>query len=157
MKPRHVLVFGLLGCALVASGLAIYIKRDYLFSVSDSSGSPQLDWRKLGELDYVGGKVSADLQSLDGTIVKIPGFMVALEDSSQNVKEFLLVPSPQACIHVPAPPSNQMVYVHFENGKGSPPQSGPIWVEGTLKISPKKHAYGEASFELIAKEITPYK
>lgn len=125
-----------------------------------SSGGPSLngvevDWRLLGEMDYITGKSSSELQALNGKAVKIPGFMVPLEDEMNSVKEFLLVPSPQACIHVPPPPPNQMVYVRMK--KGHPVANGPIWVYGTLNLVTKKSMYGEASFELVGDAIEPYR
>lgn len=130
-----------------------------LFSVFSSGGAAlngvEVDWRLLGEMDYISGKSSSELQALSGKPVKIPGFMVPLEDNQSEVTEFLLVPSPQACIHVPPPPPNQMVYVKMK--KGSSMASGPIWVYGTLNLVTKRSMYGEASFEVIGDLIEPYK
>ena len=80
--------------------------------------------------------------------------MVPLEDNQRKVTEFLLVPSPQACIHVPAPPPNQMVYVKMK--KGVPAADGPIWVYGDFEITLKQSQYGEASFELTGDYVEPY-
>jgi len=43
--------------------------------------------------------------------VRIPGFITPLEIDGENVVEFLLVPYVGACIHVPSPPGNQIIYV----------------------------------------------
>lgn len=114
----------------------------------------EVDWRLLGEMDYITGNVGKELKVLDGEQVRIPGFMVPLEDDAQSVTEFLLVPSPQACIHVPAPPPNQMVYVKMK--KGTDAAIGPIWVFGKLKLTTKKSIHGDSSFELIGERIEPY-
>lgn len=116
----------------------------------------EVDWRQLGEMDYITGKSPASLQALNGKNVKIPGFMVPLEDEQRSVSEFLLVPSPQACIHIPPPPPNQMIYVKMKR-RGTEAAFGPIWVYGTLNLVTKKSMYGEASFELIGEEIEAYK
>ena len=34
-----------------------------------------------------------------------------MDEYADEVKEFLLVPDPLACIHVPPPPPNQIIYV----------------------------------------------
>ena len=116
----------------------------------------EVDWRLLGEMDYVTAKSSSpELEALNGKLIKIPGFMVPLEDSQKAVTEFLLVPSPQACIHVPPPPPNQMVYVKMKTG--GEVAFGPIWVYGTLNLVTKKSIYGEASFELIGDRIETYR
>jgi hypothetical protein len=126
-----------------------------------SGGGPtnagtEVDWRLLGQMDYVTAKSSSpDLDALNGKEIRIPGFMVPLEDTQKSVSEFLLVPSPQACIHVPPPPPNQMVYVKMP--KGTEVAFGPIWVHGVLNLVTKKSIYGEASFELIGDSIEPYR
>lgn len=127
------------------------------FFKGGSRGGPatELDWRALGEMDYLANKPSEVLSKASGTRVKIPGFMVPLEDNQRLVTEFLLVPSPQACIHVPAPPPNQMVYVRMK--KGVPAAYGPVWVYGEFKISTQKSQYGEASFELVSDFVEDYK
>ena len=114
----------------------------------------EIDWRLLQGLDYVTGAAPKELQSLDGKMVKIPGFMVPLEDNSKLVTQFLLVPSPQACIHVPPPPPNQMLLINFK--EGTDVLYGPIWVHGVLRIAPKRTMFGEASFEVEATLTEPY-
>ncbi len=55
-------------------------------------------------------------QDLDGKLITIPGFVIPLEGDDKKVTEFLLVPFLGACIHVPPPPPNQIVYVKYEGG-----------------------------------------
>jgi len=117
----------------------------------------EVDWRLLGEMDYVTGKMPAELQSLDGKEVKIPGFMVPLEDNQKAVTEFLLVPSPQACIHVPPPPPNQMVLINMDASANAKVEFGPIWVVGKLSLKSKRHMYGESSFQMNGFKIEPYR
>lgn len=121
---------------------------------SRGGNADEVDWRNLAELDYTTMVAPDPLQKHNNTRVKIPGFMVPLEDNSQKVTEFLLVPSPQACIHVPAPPPNQMVYVKMK--EGVPAAFGPIWVYGEFKIITKKSQYGDAAFELTGDAVEPY-
>ena len=115
----------------------------------------EVTWELLGQMDYISGKTSDELKSLNGGMVKIPGYMVPLEDSDKHVSEFLLVPTPQACIHVPPPPPNQMVYIKMT----TPTETayGPIWVYGKLSLTPKKHMYGESSFEMEGNAIEVYR
>jgi hypothetical protein len=51
------------------------------------------------------------VETLNNQMVKLSGFLVTLEGDGKAVSEFLLVPFFGACIHVPPPPSNQMVLV----------------------------------------------
>lgn len=122
-----------------------------------ASNAVEVDWRQLGELDYISGKAPAELSALEGKLVKIPGFMVPLEDNQKAVTEFLLVPSPQACIHVPPPPPNQMVLVDMNRDANAKVEFGPIWIYGKLSLIPKRHLYGESSFTMKGEWIEPYR
>jgi hypothetical protein len=146
-------IFGVLILSMI-TGAVIY---QHTSGRSGLSSGVEVDWRLLGDMDYITGKSTSELQALSGKVVKIPGFMVPLEDSQKEVTEFLLVPTPQACIHVPAPPPNQMVYVKMRMGSNTQVAFGPIWVYGVLNLVTKKSMYGEASFELVGEMIEPYK
>jgi len=132
----------------------------FLFSSVGSLGpinAPELDWRALRDYDYIKGEAPASLKALDGQMVKMAGFMVPLEDDMRNATEFLLVPTPQACIHVPPPPPNQMILVDMQSGHETKVTSGPIWIYGTLKLVAKKHQYGESSFQMSGLQVEPYR
>ena len=63
------------------------------------------------------------VHELDGQKVRLPGFVVPLDFEDTEISEFLLVPYFGACIHVPPPPSNQIVYVKTVAGY---PLSGAV-------------------------------
>lgn len=155
MKKKSNLIYLVIGsCFAFLLGVGVYL----LVNSSPSGlAKDEVDWRNLGELDYITGKAPDTIKKFDGQKVKIPGFMVPLEDNMKNVSEFLLVPTPQACIHVPAPPPNQMVYVKMKEGHRAEVPFGPIWVHGQLNIVTKKSMYGDASFELVGEVVEPYK
>jgi hypothetical protein len=153
MKKTNWMILAGLILILLAAGIALLQNKDRL----GSGNYKEVDWQDLGELDYVSGSAPQKLKDLDGKDVRIPGFMVPLEDDSKAVKEFLLVPSPQACIHVPPPPPNQMVLVEMEEGSEATVAYGPIWIYGTLSLKSKKHMYGESSFTMQGRKIEPYK
>ena len=69
---------------------------------------------------------------LNNKHVKIPGFVVPLDTSGDTIKEFLLVPFFGACIHVPPPPSNQIVHVTFDNPISMGNTYDAVWIEGIL-------------------------
>lgn len=72
------------------------------------------------------------VEALNNQEVKIPGFVVPLEGDDETLTEFLLVPYFGACIHVPPPPSNQIVYVKFEEGVPVDSLYDAVWIHGTL-------------------------
>jgi hypothetical protein len=140
---------------LIGGSAAFLMGVLFFIFTRNSNLSTEIDWRLLGDMDYVTGNVTGELGTFNGQKVRIPGFMVPLEDNSRKVTEFLLVPTPQACIHVPAPPPNQMVHVKV-NGDGIPTAFGPIWVDGTFKIVTTKSIYGESAFEMVVDSVEPY-
>ncbi|GIB53907.1 hypothetical protein VCSRO93_1047 [Vibrio cholerae] len=93
---------------------------------------------------------------LNGSRVKIPGFVIPLEGDDQKVTEFLLVPYFGACIHVPPPPPNQIIYVKFP--KGAPVQElwDVIYVIGELKTESLSHDLAETAYTIIGTEIAEY-
>jgi uncharacterized protein len=94
---------------------------------------------------------------LDGQIVKIPGFVVPVDYDDKQVSQFLLVPYFGACIHVPPPPSNQIVHVATGGYGPSPAQLwDPVWVTGTLRTEHIASELGEAGYRMEAMAIEPY-
>ncbi len=93
---------------------------------------------------------------LNNTHVKIPGFVIPLESDADIIKEFLLVPYFGACIHVPPPPINQIIYVEFE--KGAPVQElwDIVYVDGVLKTETKQSDIAQAGYKIMGKKIEPY-
>lgn len=118
---------------------------------------PVLDWRNLRELNHGTGDMTPNLRRHNGQLVKIPGFMVPLEDEATVTTEFLLVPYPQACIHVPAPPPNQIVHVKMEEGKRTNVVWWePIWAYGILNVETTTSIYAEASFTMVGQKTEMY-
>lgn len=53
---------------------------------------------------------SAVNTNLDGSMIELSGYLLPLDLSGTDVKDFLLVPYVGACIHTPPPPPNQIVH-----------------------------------------------
>ncbi|MCV2886268.1 DUF3299 domain-containing protein [Aestuariibacter sp. AA17] len=92
----------------------------------------------------------------DGKLVRIPGFVVPLEGSATETKEFLLVPYFGACIHVPPPPPNQIVYVKFSEGVPIDNLYDAIWVEGTLSTKGWSGDIATVGYTLEGIKIEPF-
>lgn len=105
------------------------------------------------------------VKELDGESVKIAGYLLPLEYSDKGEKEFLLVPYVGACIHSPAPPPNQIVFVELNQTFKADDLYAAVWVTGTLrtKVSTKALSYVDGSadipvgYTLEAKLIEEYK
>jgi uncharacterized protein len=116
-----------------------------------------LDWKAMAALDYKTGEMPEALRKLDGVLVRIPGFMVPLEDTETRVTEFLLVPYFGACIHTPPPPPNQMAHVLMErNQTVNVNLWDPIWIIGKLSIESVESPYGIVGFQVTGERILPY-
>lgn len=98
--------------------------------------------------------VKAELANKD---IRLPGFVVPVEyNDDQVITEFFLVPYFGACIHVPAPPPNQVVYVKYPKGLSLTALYDPFWIEGNLQTEIKQNDIATAAYEITADEIKPY-
>jgi hypothetical protein len=95
--------------------------------------------------------------AITGKPIRIPGFMVPLEWGKQEVREFLLVPYFGACIHVPPPPSNQVIHVRPAQPVKSKTGMDAVWVSGSLEIAYKKSDLGDAGYRMKDVRVEPYK
>ena len=92
-----------------------------------------------------------------GKTVRIPGFVVPLEDTKDGLKEFLLVPYFGACIHSPPPPSNQIVHVLPKTAAKGLRSMDAVWITGTLATVRTESYMGAASYRIEATSVLPYK
>ena len=95
--------------------------------------------------------------ALNGTRVKIGGYVVPLDFESTTVKEFLLVPFVGACIHVPPPPANQIVYVKTDKGFEVQGTFDPVTVTGTIKTETAFTGIADAGYSINAETVEPRK
>ena len=94
--------------------------------------------------------------TLDQTPVRLPGYIVPLGFAEDGkVTEFFLVPYYGACIHVPPPPANQIIYV---KGQGLAQRAlwQPYWVEGVLLARSHQTEMANAGYQLNAHHIEEY-
>ncbi|HEX4843670.1 MAG TPA: DUF3299 domain-containing protein [Limnobacter sp.] len=97
--------------------------------------------------------VNADLS---GKKVRIPGFVIPVEQSEEGVAELLLVPYFGACIHTPPPPANQIVHVKLSQPQPAMGAMQAYWVWGELKLNRFSSEFGEAAYQLVATGVQPY-
>lgn len=95
--------------------------------------------------------------SLDGALIRLPGFIVPLEQSRDGISEFLLVPYHGACIHTPPPPANQIVHVRTERPLKGFQSMSAVWVTGVLKTERKDSGMGVSGYSLALSAAEPYR
>jgi hypothetical protein len=91
-----------------------------------------------------------------GQVVRIPGFVVPLEDSKEGLKEFLLVPYFGACIHSPPPPANQIVHVLPKTPAKGLRSMDTVWITGKLATVRTDSYMGAAGYRIEALNVAPY-
>ncbi|KAA0985978.1 DUF3299 domain-containing protein [Pseudomonas sp. ANT_J12] len=97
------------------------------------------------------------VKSLDGKNIRLPGYIVPLEVSEEGrTTEFLLVPYFGACIHVPPPPSNQIVHVKSKVGVKLDELYQPYWIEGALQVKTSSSELADAGYQMEADKIYVY-
>ena len=89
--------------------------------------------------------------------IEISGFIVPLDSSdSSTIEELLLVPYFGACIHVPPPPSNQVIHVTLDKPLKGFQMMDPVTVTGVLRPSRTDTPFGSAGYQLSARTVRAY-
>jgi len=90
--------------------------------------------------------------ALAGASIRLPGYVVPLDQAKGELKEFLLVPYFGACIHTPPPP-NQIVHVVLAKpAKGFLAMSA-VWVSGVLDVRRNDSAMGVSGYAMQAAAV----
>lgn len=87
--------------------------------------------------DYQRALTSTEvIAEMNNKAIRIPGFIVPLEfNDEQRINQFFLVPYFGACIHLPPPPPNQIIFVSSETGIEINELFDPVWISGVLQTS----------------------
>jgi uncharacterized protein len=117
------------------------------------SPPPQPEGRWMSAGAKTSALPTAVVATLNGKRVHIGGYVVPLDFDATRVKEFLLVPYVGACIHVPPPPANQIIYVKAEQGFDVRGSFDPVWVTGALKVIPVLTGLAETGYSLEAERV----
>jgi len=110
-----------------------------------------VSWEELAQLTNPQAPTPAHILALTQQEIQIAGFIVPLEIGydMESVSEFMLVPDPLACIHVPPPPPNQMIYVQMPHDIPLDMDLRGIYVRGTLRLASADNALDSHGYELI--------
>ena len=97
-------------------------------------------------------------RDMDGVKVRIPGFIVGVDsdpDDFTKVNSFLFVPYQGACIHVPAPPENQTIFVESNKPVQSDPYTG-YWLYGTILIESGSNEFASYYYTFSGDKLEIY-
>ena len=93
----------------------------------------------------------------NGRTIRIPGFIVPLEfNDQQTITTFFLVPFFGACLHMPPPPPNQIIYAEYEPGIRLEALYDPFWIEGKLSTTLVENDMATAAYSIDVVKISPY-
>ncbi len=90
---------------------------------------------------------------LNGKRIKLPGYLVPITLEGEKLKDFLMVPYFGACIHVPPPPPNQVVFVSLPEAVLVDDPYGPHWVTGVLSTATSSTELAEAAYTLAGERV----
>jgi hypothetical protein len=77
-------------------------------------------------------------------------------DDEQTITQFFLVPYFGACIHMPPPPPNQLIYVSYPEGLKLEALYDPFWITGLLKTSLVENETAISAYAIDVNSIMPY-
>ena len=90
-------------------------------------------------------------------IVRLPGFVLPVDYSGTGVTAFILVPFVGACVHVPPPPANQLVFVTTDQPYESSGLYESVNVIGKFGAASMSTHLAEIGYTLKADQIEPYR
>lgn len=159
ISRRHAL-FGMIALgALPASAVADQvIALDWEDLLPESENAPRQTLRgvvqhgdaSLVSQQPISGSVRTDW---DGKTVRLPGFIVPIDFEGSLVTSFILVPYVGACIHVPPPPPNQLVFVTTEEPYESDGLFEAVSVTGVFGTDPTSTRLAQIGYGLSADRI----
>ncbi len=148
-------------------------------TANDDEAYPELDWLDLmpdaereallrgewpendinhdleGAMDQVGS--DAVVAALDGREVTLPGYVVPLELAADGkMRSFFLVPYYGACIHVPPPPPNQIIYADLTEPTTTPDLWEPMRMSGTLRTVKIENDLANSAYRMDEVRLTPW-
>ena len=94
--------------------------------------------------------------AMNGRAVRLPGYVVPLEEGRDGLREFLLVPYYGACIHTPPPPANQIIHVKLDKPSRLAKSMDAVWLTGVLRTGREKTEMGQSGYRMQASGLELY-
>ena len=97
------------------------------------------------------------VEALDGRRVRLGGYVLPFDfTGSREITRFLLVPYVGACIHVPPPPPNQLVFVTTDEPVEVEGLWDPVYAEGIMRTARRENELGDTTYTLELTALSPY-
>lgn len=163
LKRRHVLAGLTAGALLPGAVLAediVDLNWEDLRPEDDTSMPSALQ----GFIDHDGPSMASQQPPSSGVrndwnskIVRLPGFIVPIDQRGTGVVAFILVPFVGACVHVPPPPANQLVFVTTKKPYESKGLFEPVNVTGLFGASSVTTQLAQIGYALSADKVEPFR
>jgi hypothetical protein len=140
-----------------ADDLAVLLNPpDFLFDIEDQSEDDNMKaLKEANPTDEITKRYQQALEStqvvetFNGKSIRLPGFIVPLEtDEKQRVTQFFIVPYFGACLHMPPPPPNQIIFVNSAAGIEVTSLYDAFWFEGVLSIDTTDSLLGKSAYSM---------
>lgn len=128
--------------------------------------APMTDPRRGGSLGMVGlidhtvdttpAAASGLVSAYNGETVRLSGYVVPLDFNGETTSRFLLVPFVGACIHVPPPPPNQIVYVETSEPYPLSEVFEAVTVRGEMMATAEQTQIAEVGYTMTLSRVRPY-
>jgi hypothetical protein len=137
---------------------------DFIFDIEDQAENDNITaLKEVSPTDATTKRFKQALESMrivetyDGKNIRLPGFIVPLEsDEKQRVTQFFIVPYFGACLHVPPPPPNQIIFVQSSIGIELTSLYDAFWFEGVLTIDTTDNLLGKSAYRMQLNKVYPY-
>ncbi|MEL6576188.1 MAG: DUF3299 domain-containing protein [Pseudomonadota bacterium] len=162
--------FGLAGAAALVAGRAAAstspIELEWRDLIpEDERGNPFYELiREMGIVQH--GELSSPFDAQDRQVgitreyddkqVRLPGYSVPLSYDGTGITELLLVPYIGACIHVPPPPPNQIVFVTLREPYEMTGFFEPVFATGTFSSTVLETELAELGYVISEGTLEPY-
>ena len=95
------------------------------------------------------------VHTYDHQRIKVAGYFVPLEETDAGeLLEILFVPYYGACIHVPPPPANQIIYAKLQAPSTETSMFEAYWLEGTLVAEPHNNDIADTVYSMQDATLT---
>ena len=163
LSRRHVIAAGMASAALPHAAIAS-TPTEITWDDLIPPGVPYSEIIGEGEVDEVNDTWNPIFDAnatklnpaLDGAYIKMPGFIIPIDLSTDGVTSFVLVPYLGACIHVPPPPPNQLVFVTTDTPWPNDDLFGAVWVTGEMSHELQTTEVAETGYVLKANAMEEY-
>ena len=128
--------------------------------ISEFNGSKEYldnfldDMKFVKEMQGESGFINMNLNNKN---IKIAGYITPIAFDGENVTEFLFVPYRGACIHVPPPPANQIIYVKSATGLKADKIWAPQWITGILSVNSVSTIVADVGYSIQHASVSPYR